>query len=91
MNVRPTRLLDRPQLVAHVLAQLEVQRRQRLVQQQDLRLDRERPGDRDPLLLAAGQLVDPLGALVAQRHQVQQAFGPFCRRSEAATPRTRKP
>ena len=46
-------LLDRAQLGAHVLAQLEVERGQRLVEQHHLGLDRERAGNGDALLLAA--------------------------------------
>ena len=42
--------------VEHVADQLRVERRRRLVEQHQLRLHRERPRDRDPLLLAAGQL-----------------------------------
>jgi len=39
----------------HLLAQLGVEVRQRLVEQQELRLVHQRAGHRDPLLLAAGQ------------------------------------
>ncbi len=60
MKVTPGALLDGAQLGAHVLAQLEVERRQRLVEQHHLRLDRKRAGDRDALLLAAGELADRL-------------------------------
>ena len=35
----------------------DVERRGRLVEQDDLRLQDQRPGDRDPLALAAGELV----------------------------------
>ncbi|MNG17487.1 hypothetical protein D3C84_1014770 [compost metagenome] len=38
----------------HFLAQLEVQRRQRLVEQQHLGLRRQGPGQRHALLLATG-------------------------------------
>ena len=44
------------QLKLHLLAQLEVQRPQRFVQQQDARLVDEGPGDGDALALAAGEL-----------------------------------
>ncbi len=46
-------LLDGAQLAAHMLAQLEVERGERLVEQKHLRLGAQRAGDRDPLLLAA--------------------------------------
>ena len=45
------------ELGAHALAQLGVEIGQRLVEQQDRRLDHQRAGERDALLLAAGQLV----------------------------------
>src|SRR5215218_6434229 len=41
---------------AQLLADLCVERAERLVQQQDLRLDRKRPGERHPLALAAREL-----------------------------------
>ncbi len=41
------------QFVLQVFAQFLVQRAQRLVHQQDARLVNQRPGDGDPLLLAA--------------------------------------
>ena len=49
--------LDPPDLVAQLAAHLGVERRQRLVEQQDHRLDGQSPGQRDPLLLAARHLV----------------------------------
>ena len=48
-------LLDVLQLGLHILAQLEIQRRQRLVEQQHTRVVRQRTGDGDALLLTAGQ------------------------------------
>ena len=66
-------LLDGAQLVAHMLAQLEVERRERLVEQQHLGLDRERAGDRDALLLAAGELADQLVALARQGDQLRSS------------------
>ena len=49
--------LDLAQLDLHLLAQLLVERAQRLVQQQHLGLADQRAGQRDALALAAGQLV----------------------------------
>src|SRR5207248_9400067 len=49
-------LLDRLELDLHLLAQLEVERTEWLVQEQDPRAVDERPGQRDPLPLAAGEL-----------------------------------
>jgi hypothetical protein len=54
--VIPTFLLDALQLDLHLLAELEVERAERLVEQQDLRVVDDRAGERDPLALAAGQL-----------------------------------
>ena len=50
-------LLQRANVLAQARADLRVERRQRLVEQQDLRARRERAGERDALLLAAGKLV----------------------------------
>ena len=44
------------QPLLHRPLRLLVQQRRRLVQQKDLRVAQQRPGDRDALLLAAGQL-----------------------------------
>ena len=50
-------LLQVDELDLHLLAQLRVEGGQRLVQQQHGRMGDERPGDRDALFLAAGELV----------------------------------
>ena len=50
-------LLERADLLAQLEPDLGVQGGQRLVEQQHPGLDGERPGQRDALLLAAGQLV----------------------------------
>ena len=44
------------QLVLHLAADQRIERRERLVEEPDLRLDRQAAGDADALLLAAGQL-----------------------------------
>jgi hypothetical protein len=44
------------QPAAQLLAHLGVERAEGLVEQQDLRLDGQRPGQRDALALAAGKL-----------------------------------
>ena len=54
--------LDRLQLDLHLLAQLEVERAERLVEQQHLRTVDERSGERDALALAARELVRACGA-----------------------------
>ena len=56
---------------AHLHAQLCVKVTQRLVHQQDARLDHERAGDGDALLLAAGQLVRLAVGEVRYLHQLQ--------------------
>ncbi len=48
---------DALQLLAHEQRHLVVERRERLVEKQDFRLDHQRAHDRDELLLAAGHLV----------------------------------
>ena len=48
--------LDADELDLLLLAKLEVERTQRLVEQQDARAVDERPGERDPLALSAGKL-----------------------------------
>ncbi len=48
--------LDALELELHGLAQLEVQRGERLVQQQSGRPVDQGPGERNPLLLSAGEL-----------------------------------
>ena len=56
MKVIPTSLLDRLQLDLHLLAELEVERAQRLVEEQHPRPVDQRPGQGDALPLAAGEL-----------------------------------
>ena len=50
--------VDLPQLRAQALAQLEVERRKRLVEQEHFRPAHQRPGDGDALAFAAGERVD---------------------------------
>ena len=70
------------QLALHLLAQLQVQRAQRLVQQQHPRPVDQRPGQRHALALAAGELRRLACAVAGQGHQRQgllgarQALGP---------------
>jgi len=66
-------LLQLPQLEPHVLAKLGVEVAQRLVEQQHARLERHGAGQRDPLLLAAAELVDAAVAQLRQVHEVQRA------------------
>ena len=64
--------LDLAQLRSHVLAQLEVEGGERLVEQQHRGLDRQGPGDGDALALPAGQLGRLLAALAAEVDQGQE-------------------
>ena len=70
-------LLDALELDLHILAQLQVQRAQRLVQQKHLRMVHKRPRDGHALLLPAGERgrVAPLVALQAHQLQHLQAAG----------------
>ena len=82
--------LDAADLLAQLPAHLGVERRERLVEQQHLGLDREGPGQRDPLLLAAGQLVRIAAAL--RRRPTSSSISSARRRRDAAsTPRSRSP
>ena len=68
----PHRALDGAQLVAHALAELPVQRGQRLVEQQDARLVHERASQGHPLLHAARQLGRALAAGAIQPHELER-------------------
>ena len=56
-----------PDLELHVLAQLLVERAERLVHQQDVGLDHHGAGERHALLLAAGQAADRALAEIVER------------------------
>ena len=72
MVVMPRLLLQLPELHLHRLAQLGVERRERLVEQEELRRARQRAGDRDALPLPARKLRDrPVGE-AGQMHELQQ-------------------
>ena len=60
-------------LELHVLAQLLVERAERLVHQHELRLEHQRAGERDALLLAAGKLVRPARLEARHAHHVERA------------------
>jgi hypothetical protein len=65
-------LLQGADLLPQLQPDLGVERGQRLVEQQHVRLDRQRPRQRDTLLLAAGQLVRVLARLRGQADHVEQ-------------------
>ena len=75
--------LDRLELDLHLLAQLEVERAERLVEQQHLRAVDQRAGERHALALAAGELVGAAVAVVAEAHLLERLLG------AAAAPRPR--
>ena len=66
-------VVQTPQPAPQLLPHLGVQRTERLVQQQHLRLDGQRPGERDPLPLAAGELMRIALGHGVQLHELQQA------------------
>src|SRR5690242_16724274 len=63
--------------VEHLLDHLGVERRGRLVEQHHLRFHGQGPGDRRPLLLAAGELGRVLVALVGDPDPLQQLHRPL--------------
>ena len=68
--------LDPADLVAHRGAQLCVQVRQRFVEEEHGRFHDERAGERDALLLSAGELGDPAAGEVAEPYQAQRVVHP---------------
>ena len=64
--------LDALQLELHRLAQLQVERAERLVEQQRARVVDERAGQRDALLLAAGELARLAVREVGEPHDLEQ-------------------
>ena len=72
----PEIVLDRLQLELHLLAQLQVECAERLVEQQHLRPVHERAGERDALLLAAGELARPAPAEAFEPDQPQHLVDP---------------
>ena len=64
--------LQRLDLVAQAHAHPRIERRQRLIEQQQRGRGRQRAGQRDALLLAARQLRRILGALLRHAHELQQ-------------------
>ena len=73
---RVRRLQDLPHLQPQLLAQAGIQARERLVQQQQGRLRRQRPCQRHPLLLTAGQLMRITAGLRLQMRQTQHLVHP---------------
>ena len=67
-------LLHALQLHLHLLAELQVESAQGLVEEQHLGLVHESPGDGHPLLLTAGELVDPALAVTLQVDELQHGL-----------------
>ena len=65
------------QLKLHFLAKFQVKGAERLVEQQDLRLVDDRPGERDALALAAGQLCGLALAEAGKPYHLQCLAGFF--------------
>ena len=62
--------LQAQELVLHLAPDQGIERRERFVQKPDFRLDRERAGDADALLLAAGQLARIIALASLQADQL---------------------
>ena len=70
----PRRLLQALQLFLHLLAQLQVERAERLVEQKHFRLVDEGAGERHALALAAGKLARPALAVTRQLDHGERVF-----------------
>ncbi len=70
-------LLDAAELQLHLLAQLAVERGERLVQKQEVRAEGQRAGDGDALLLPAGELVRAPLTEPVEPNQRQEPLHPF--------------
>ena len=68
----PDALLQVLELDLHLVAKLRVERRHRLVEQQELRLEHERARERHALLLAAGQLGDGAPGEAFEAHEPER-------------------
>ncbi len=69
------RPLQALQLLLHLLAQLQIERAKRFVEQQYLRFVDQGTSERHTLPLAAGELTGAAGAIARQFHQLQRLFG----------------
>ena len=69
-------LLDALELEAHFLPELGVQRSQWLIEQKNIALQHQRPGELHALLLAAGQLVGHPRAQAGETDQIEHPVHP---------------
>ena len=67
--------LNAADLLAQLGAHLGVERGQRLVEQEHARFDRECPGERDALLLAAGQLAGIAVGMCREPDELEHLLG----------------
>ena len=98
-KVVPQALLQVLHLHLHLLAQLQVEGGHRLVEQQHLRLEHDRPRQRHALLLPAGELVDAamrrgparrtMSSALATRLAISARGTPVISRPKATLPRDR--
>ena len=87
----PDGLLDVLELDLHLLAELEVERAQRLVQQQHAGAVDERARERDALPLAARELARLALRELAQPHERERLAGALLAAPPCATRLTRSP
>ena len=87
----PDLLLDPLQLALHLLAQLQVERAERLVEEQHLRVVDDRAGERDPLALAARELHRLALAEALEPDERQRLLRARAAAPAASTPFTRSP
>ena len=90
-NVMPTLLLDLLELDLHLLAELAVERAERLVEQEDAGPVDERTRERDPLALAAGELARLAVPEAVEPHDVERLVDALPRVRRLATFLTRSP
>ena len=90
-NVIPHVVLDPLQLELHLLAQLQVERAERLVEQQHARPVDERAGERDALLLAARQLARLAVAEALEADEREHLVDAAAAARRPCTPRRRSP
>src|SRR5262245_45025158 len=65
-------MLDALELYLHLLSQLQVERAQGFIEEQDTRVHYQRPGERDTLLLAAGEHRGPVALPAGHAYQFER-------------------